>query len=102
MIDSCQNTCALDKHRHQCFIGLLKIYFLLLHYLCFLLVPPPPKNVEVVIPDGSDHGYVYVKWNKPECVTNLACGYAEEFILVYCLVSSVDNEACVGMLFYDC
>lgn len=70
--------------------------------ICFLLVPPPPKNVEVVSPDGSDHGYVYVKWNKPECVTNLACGYAEEFILVYCLVSSGDNEACVGRLFYDC
>lgn len=71
-------------------------------YLFFLLVAPPPKNVQVVIPDGSDHRYVYVTWNKPECVTSQLCGYANEFHLVYCLVSSVDTEACVGMSFYDC
>ena len=71
-------------------------------YLCFLLVAPPPENVQVVIPDGSDHGYVYVTWMKPECVKHSPCGYADQFLLVYCLVSSVDNEACVGMLFYDC
>lgn len=58
-------------------------------------VAPPPENVQVVIPDGSDHGYVYVTWMKPECVKHSPCGYADQFLLVYCLVSSVDNEACV-------
>lgn len=72
-----------------------------MYYFYSLLVAPPPKNVQVVIIDGSDHGSVHVKWNKP-CVTNLLCGYADEFLLVYCLVSSVDNEACVGVFFDDC
>lgn len=58
-------------------------------------VAPPPENVQVVIPHDSDHGYAYVTWEKPKCVTMLPCGYAYEFLLSYCLVSSADNEACV-------
>lgn len=45
--------------------------------------------------DGSDHGCVYMMWKKPKCFTDSPCGYADEFVLVYCLVSSVDNEVAI-------